>query len=139
MEIKHITSKAEILAQLPLLKQLTKELTYESLSGMLDDMLQHDYHMLGIFESEKCVALSGYWLGTKLYSGKYLELDNVVVDSAHRSQGLGKILVDHIEEIARKNNCKHLMLDAYLENEKAHVFYEREGFFKRGYHFLKKL
>jgi ribosomal protein S18 acetylase RimI-like enzyme len=31
-----------------------------------------------------------------------------------------------------------MMLDAYLENEKAHAFYEREGFTKRGYHFLKK-
>ena len=32
-----------------------------------------------------------------------------------------------------------LMLDAYLDNQKAHNFYESQGFVKRGYHFLKSL
>jgi RimJ/RimL family protein N-acetyltransferase len=32
-----------------------------------------------------------------------------------------------------------MMLDAYLENEKAHAFYERAGFIRRGYHFIKTI
>jgi GNAT superfamily N-acetyltransferase len=139
MHIIHLNTKSEILAQFSLLQQLTRELTEDSLSHMLDDMLAHDYRMIGLFENETCVAVSGYWLGTKLYSGKYIEMDNVVVADTHRSKGLGKMLCDEIEKIARANGCKHIMLDTYVENEKAHAFDEREGFTKRGFHFLKKL
>ena len=32
-----------------------------------------------------------------------------------------------------------MMLDAYVENFKAHKFYYREGFIARGFHYLKKL
>jgi hypothetical protein len=35
--------------------------------------------------------------------------------------------------------CKTAMLDAYIGNEAGHRFYEREGFSKRGFHFLKTL
>jgi RimJ/RimL family protein N-acetyltransferase len=38
---------------------------------------------------------------------------------------------------ANENNCKCITLDAFLENEKAHHFYEREGFVKKGYRSLK--
>jgi ribosomal protein S18 acetylase RimI-like enzyme len=78
-------------------------------------------------------------VAAKIYSGRYLEMDNVVVADSHRSRGIGKLLTDHVLEIALSEACDMIMLDAYLENEKAHAFYEREGFTKRGYHFLKRL
>ena len=48
-------------------------------------------------------------------------------------------MCDFLEDLARAEGVKTLMLDAYLENHKAHAFYEREGFEKKGYHFLKKI
>ena len=42
-------------------------------------------------------------------------------------------------DLARREGCAMMMLDAYKENDKAHAFYEREGFTRRGYHFLKRL
>jgi len=32
-----------------------------------------------------------------------------------------------------------MMLDAYVENFKAHRFYYRHGFHARGFHYLKRL
>lgn len=122
-----------------LIHQLSPSVSEERYAYLLDDMLAHRYRMVAMFEGENCVAISGIWVATKIYSGRYLEMDNVVVADTHHSKGLGKLLGDFVEEIALAEGCDMIMLDAYLENEKAHAFYEREGFTKRGYHFLKRL
>ena len=138
-KVHELTTKQQMHEQLHLITQLTSAITLEKYSDMLDDMLAHGYRQIGVFDGDKCVALSGFWISTKIYSGKYVELDNVVVDKAYRSQGLGKLMCDWILEEAKDKGCKTAMLDAYIENEGAHTFYEREGFFKRGYHFIKHL
>jgi len=137
--LRILTQKTEMLPLLPLIQQLSPGVTAERYDHLLDDMLAHGYRMLAVFEGDVCLGLSGFWVISKLYSGRYLELDNVVVSAEHRSKGVGKIMSDFLENLARHESCETMMLDAYLENEKAHAFYEREGFKKRGYHFLKKL
>lgn len=134
-----LTEKAEMLPLAPLLQQLNPINTHEHLNALLDDMIAHGYRMVTAQEGEACLGVSGIWVTSKLYSGKYLEMDNVVVAAEHRSRGVGKMLTDFVTDLARREGCATLMLDAYLENEKAHAFYEREGFVKKGYHFLKKL
>ena len=123
----------------PLIRQLSPGVTEERYAHLLDDMLAHGYRMAAVFEGGACIGLSGFWVSTKIYSGRYMELDNVVIDAAHRSRGIGKILYDFLYEIAVREGCEMLMLDAYMENEKAHTFYEREGFVKRGFHFLNQV
>lgn len=134
-----LTQKSEMLPHYPLIRQLSPGVSEERYAFLLDDMLAHGYRMAAVFEAETCVGVSGIWVATKIYSGRYLEMDNVVVADTHRSKGIGKLLTDFVVGIARAENCEMVMLDAYLENEKAHSFYEREGFVKRGYHFLKRL
>lgn len=138
-QIKYLTTKSEMLAQLPLLQQLQPWLNENNMNEMLDDMLAHGYVMAGVFEREKCVAITGLWFITKLYTGKYMEIDNFVTDENYRSKGLGKLLTDWCIEEAKKKKCKYVMLDAYTTNHAAHKFYLREGFIIKGYHFLKEL
>jgi GNAT superfamily N-acetyltransferase len=106
---------------------------------MLEEMLKNGYRMIGVFDGKKCIGISGFWIGTKLYSDKYLEPDNVVIDKNYRSKGIGKLLFDWLSAEAKLHGCKTIMLDAYLENIQGHKFYWREGFVARGFHFLKKL
>lgn len=136
---REIESPAEMLEQLPLLQQLNARLDAANYERMLQDMLRCGYRMAGVFSQGRCVGLSGYWLATKLYCGRYLEMDNVVIDPSCRSMGLGKLLSDYLLQRARQEQCQCIMLDAYLENENAHRFYEREGFKKKGYHFIKSI
>lgn len=136
---KEITTIKEMLKYISIIQQLQPSLTSEEYENMLHDMLKNGYGQVGIFENDKCIGISGYWINTKLYSGKYLEMDNVVIDENYRSKGIGKLLCDWCVFKAKENNCKKVMLDAYLENEKAHIFYERAGFTKRGYHFIKSI
>ena len=137
--IKILTQKAEMLPLYPLIQQLSPGVTEERYTFLLDDMLAHGYRMVAVFEGEECVGLSGIWVATKIYSGRYLEMDNVVVAAAHRSKGIGQVLTQFVEQLANEEGCEMMMLDAYLENEKAHTFYEKAGFTKRGYHFLKRI
>ena len=136
--IKELT-KAEMLLQLPLINQLSPDIKQKDYERMLEEMLKHGYRMIGVFDGKKSIGVSGFWLGTKLYSDKYLEADNVVIDKAYRSKGIGKLLMDWLEAEAKRKGCKILMLDAYVENFSGHKFYYREGFIARGFHFLKKL
>src|ERR1051325_5180295 len=94
-------SKAEMFLQLPLINQLSPDITQKDYERMLEDMLKNGYRMIGIFEKEVCVGISGFWIGTKLYSDKYLEPDNVVVDKNYRSNGIGKLLLDWLTEEAK--------------------------------------
>ena len=66
-------------------------------------------------------------------------VDELVVDSHYRGQGIGKKLMDHISEIALANKCKRIELDCSLHRKEAHLFYENMGFVCRAHWFSKPL
>lgn len=137
MHLRTLATAEEMLPRLALIQQLTPSLTRAEYRSLLEAMIPHRYAMLAAFEGDACLGLSGYWIGHKLYSGRYLEIDNFMVDRPYRSQGVGRLLVDELMRIAEHEGCLHVMLDAYLDNTTAHGFYERLGFVKRGYHFMR--
>jgi GNAT superfamily N-acetyltransferase len=137
--LRKLTTVEEMLPRRSLIVQLTPQLTQEAYAHMLPAMVAHNYFQVVAEENDRNVAVSGYWIGHKLYCGKYLEIDNFVVDSSHRSSGVGSMLVEWLEVEARREGCALLMLDAYVENFKAHRFYYRHGFHARGFHYLKHL
>ena len=138
MNLRTLATVDEMLPHLRLVQQLTPSLSAVEYERLLTAMVPHCYAMVAAFDHEHCVGLSGYWIGHKLYCGRYLEIDNFVVDHEHRSGGVGKILVEYLIELARKEDCACVMLDAYLENTSGHRFYERHGFVRKGYHFIRR-
>lgn len=137
MEIRELNTLPLILEQIDIVRELYPDLTLEYYSEMLENMLPKNYFQIGIFENEECIAISGYWLGTKLWCGKYLELDNVVVKSSKRGSGAGKLIQAYLEEKAKAMNCNIMVLDAYANNYKAHRFYYNQGYAPKGFHFVK--
>ncbi len=135
----HLTTVAEMTAHAWLVRQLTPAITDDAYVALLREMVPHRYGQFAVVEDGRAIALSGYWIGHKIYCGRYLEVDNFVVDGPHRSRGIGQLLLDRLIDHAREEGCAHLMLDAYLENSAAHRFYERNGFAKRGFHFMRAL
>lgn len=136
---RKLTTIEEMLPHFGLIKELTTSLTPEEYRSLLENMLPNNYYQIATYDHDTCIAVSGYWIGTKLYCGKYLEIDNFIVADSHRSKGIGKLVIDRLTEEAKANDCKMIMLDAYVENFRAHHFYYREGFIARGFHYLKKL
>ncbi len=66
-------------------------------------------------------------------------VDELVVDSNYRGQGIGKKLMAHISKIALENKCKRIELDSSFHRKQAHRFYESIGFMCRAFWFSKVL
>ncbi len=138
-KIEKLETVEEMVKTLDLIKELTPDVTYDSYWEMLGEMLPHNYRQVAVYDENTLIGVSGYWIATKIYCGKYIEIDNLVVAKKYRSKNIGKLLVDWMLDETRRSDCKTALLDAYVENFKAHKFYYREGFVARGFHYLKKL
>ena len=139
MEIRELKSKKEMLGNYTILTEVYPSLTHEEYSAELDDMLAHNYGQVAIYNNGCCLGITGYWIGTKLWCGKYLELDNVVISKKHRSKGVGKALFSYMRLKAKEENCTMMALDSYSDNFKAHKFFYTQGFIPRGFHFINIL
>ncbi|MHA6248512.1 GNAT family N-acetyltransferase [Pontibacter sp. CAU 1760] len=138
--VQELHGLGTMLEQHGLILQLNPSMSAPRYRELLLQMLPNGYRMVGAFNQEgQCVGLSGFWINTKLYSGKYLEPDNFVVDAAYRSAGVGKLLADWMLQEAERQNCDTVMLDAYVTNAPAHRFYFREGFHVKSFHFFKSI
>jgi len=54
--------------------------------------------------------------------------DNVSVDINQRGKGIGKFLMNNIIKIAKKDNCKSIVLDVSNDNNIAVNLYKKSGF-----------
>ncbi len=97
------------------------------------------YHLVGAFADERLVGVAGAWIATKIWCGRYLEIDNLVVDPEQRSSGVGSLLIRHLEATGRARDCKLLVLDSYVSNHPSHRLYHRLGFEIWGFHFVKPI
>ncbi|MEP4076368.1 GNAT family N-acetyltransferase [Haloferula sp.] len=97
------------------------------------------YHPFGVFIGDEMVAFAGAWIATKVWCGRYLEIDNIVVHPDHRSSGLGTKLIKHCEHIATERGCNLVVLDSYTTNHPSHRLYQRLGFEIWGFHFVKQI
>ncbi len=109
----------------------------ERLEAVLTD--HPHYQLVGAYDGETLAGLAAAWIATKIWCGRYLEIDNLVVDPAQRSSGVGSLLIRHLELIAREKDCKILVLDSYVSNHPSHRLYYRLGFEAWGYHFVKPI
>lgn len=139
MIVRELKSKEEMLQQIDVLKDLYPTITLDDYSKDLDQMLPHNYGQVGVFENDVCLGISGFWIGTKLWCGKYLELDNIVVRTEARSIGVGQLLFDYLSNKAIEENCHMMSLDSYTTNYKAHKFFYNNDFAPKGFHFIKIL
>jgi GNAT superfamily N-acetyltransferase len=138
--IKKLNSKSEIASVFPILIQHHKHITKENFLRNIDEILsEKNYQMIAAFIEDKMVGIAGYWVLTRFYSDKYVQVGNMVVDEQHRSTGVGKTILDFIENEGKKRGCQHFILDSRLDNKKSHDFYLREGFEIMGYHFMKDI
>lgn len=139
MEVFELKNITEMLDQFTIIQELYPEMTLETYHNYLLEMLPNSYGMVIVQENKVTIGLSGFWINTKLWCGKYLELDNVIVSQKHRSKGVGNLISTFLEQKAKENNCLIMALDAYTNNFTAHKFYYNQGFVPKGFHFIKSI
>jgi len=138
--IKELGSKDEMMSAFTLIHQMYEKISREEFSIALDEMIsRNDYKIAAAFFGEKIVGISGYWISRMLYCGRYLQASNLVVDKELRKSGIGKKLLNYLEAKAKESGCQKMVLDSYVLNTKSHPLFFREGFYIRGFHFMKDL
>lgn len=121
-------------------QQLNSKLTLEQIQLYLNQMFeQPNYICFGVFLKEKLIGISSGWTTVRFYSGKQLEVDNVIIDSNVQSKGIGKQFFQFIENWAKENDYKTIELNTYVQNSKSHKFYFNLGFSILGFHFWKNI
>ena len=135
--IRELTTLEEMLAHIETMQFLYPNLATERYSANLSEMIPRNYTQIAVFEDNKCLGLTGCWTATKLWTGKYLELDNFIVHPDYRSKGIGKMLTDYANQKAQDLGCSSIVLDAFTGNFGAHRFYYNQGYGPKGFHFVK--
>jgi ribosomal protein S18 acetylase RimI-like enzyme len=124
-----------------ILSQLNGETPREVIAGRLATLLNDHPHylLIGAFTGDTLAGVAGAWIATKIWCGRYLEIDNLIVDQAARAQGIGSKLIRHLEGMAVERDCNILVLDSYTANHASHRLYQRLGFEIWSFHFIKPI
>ena len=139
MKLIEITTIKEMLKQFETIKLLYPTMSKEKYETFLVDMIPKNYKQLIVIENNVCVGMTGFWVGTKLWTGKYLEIDNFVTHPSHRKKGIAKLMTNYLAEKAENLGCTCIVLDAFTGNFEAHRFYYNQGYVPKGFHFIKTI
>jgi len=130
IEIRDISGD-EIVNSYYLITQSYLDLTKEEYAITVKEMMElSNFKMIGAFVDKKIIGISGYVIS---------RISNLIIDKEYRNKRIGTKMIYFLEEKARNNNCKHVILDSFIGNKKSHSLYFREDFFIRGFHFMKEL
>lgn len=118
-----------------LLKQLTTinadKVNPENFRIQLQTIKTNPFHQIWIAKSNgKIVGTSTIIIEPKfIHDLSYVaHIEDVVVDSKYRHQGIGSKLMDKMEQLAKMYNCYKLILDCSVENK---IFYEKNGYIQK--------
>jgi GNAT superfamily N-acetyltransferase len=139
LSIRELTTQKEWLSMHALIRQLNKDLNKKQFETVLIEMLDKGYRCVGAYEENTLIGVMGFWVGYRFWCGKYIDIDNAIIDKHSRSRGIGKKLLAWIEKEGRRLSCDMAVLDSYTTSAQAHRFYFREGYCILGYHFTKHL
>ena len=123
----------------------------EGVHRQLRTALPEDYEtkMKRVFAggARMCVAAEGdavlgvaiYRIYENTFEGLHLYVDDLVTDEFRRSKGVGRALMEHLQQLARAAGCEAYTLDSGTQRQQAHKFYFREGMVVTSFHFRKPL
>ncbi len=73
------------------------------------------------------------------HGGLVGEIQEMYVDANYRSRQIGQQLLDELKKLSKQNNLLQIEVTSGFKREKAHAFYEREGFFHTHKKFVLKM
>ena len=138
MQIRELDLK-ELYMTYELVSQLRPELSYKEFEDLIYDMRHMDYKMIGIMEKDKLVSYAGVAVQTNLYHKRHIFVFDLVTDKEYRAKGYGKMMLEYLKDYAKVAMCEKIVLSSGFAKEEAHKFYEKNGFEKKSFVFVKNL
>lgn len=116
------------------LARLTLQLGYKEELGKIKDRLNdlltnYDDHVILVAEIDNQIVgwVHGY-LYRLFYAEAMCEIGGLVVDKNYRRKGIGRKLMESIEDWATEKGCNKVSLRSGSSRKKAHKFYKDIGF-----------
>jgi GNAT superfamily N-acetyltransferase len=138
MQIREIDLK-ELYTAYELVKQLRNALSYDEFEDLIYDMRFMEYKMIGLFDYDKLITYAGVAIQTNLYHKRHLFVFDLVTDEKYRSKKYGKMMLEYLYDYAKMGMCENIVLSSGLERKSAHAFYEKHGFEKKSFVYLKAI
>jgi GNAT superfamily N-acetyltransferase len=89
---------------------------------------------------DRIIGLLSYILIQRLNLEKLeLWIPELVVSHEYRDKGIGTILLNECESVAKNNNCYRIRLESGNDRIEAHNFYKKLGFKQSAFMFEKRL
>ncbi len=129
----------ELTSILPLVQQLSPDVTAEFLAECLTHILPAGAVSIGAFVDGELKGIAMFTERCQFWCGRHLEMDTLVVDESCRSLGLGRALVQAVEAEAAQRGIEMVLLKVYTTNLKARGFYAACGYMEPGTICLKPL
>ena len=127
---------ADIARCFPVMSQLRPHLVESEFVGRVRRMQPQSYQLAFLADGSGTVrSVAGFRVMDMLFSGKTLYVDDLVTDSATRSQGHGDRLFDWLVDWARTHGCQEFSLDSGTQRVDAHRFYLRKRMKISSFHF----
>ncbi|MEO6357505.1 MAG: GNAT family N-acetyltransferase [Ferruginibacter sp.] len=102
--------------------------TPEKVSITLQEMVANG-NLFQCFVAEtgdnKIVGFASFFFAYYSWSGKAIYLDDLYVTNAYRKQGIGKMLLQQIIELAKNSSCKKVRWQVSKWNTNAIEFYQK--------------
>lgn len=138
-EVVELRSEAEFREAFPIVRQLHQGLDEVSYGELLAEMVPGGYRMFAVRDSGEITAVLGMQVLTNLYYERHVYVYDLVAAEGARSRGSGGLLMDYVEDLARREGCSYVALACGREREGALRFYEGRGYERPGYSMRKAL
>ncbi|MEH1851983.1 MAG: GNAT family N-acetyltransferase [Nostoc sp.] len=139
ISIQLAESDFQILGCFPVIYQLRPHLEQTKFVEEVRYQMKEGYKLAFLEVEKQAVAVAGFRIYNCLSSGKFLYIDDLVVDELKRSHSYGKQLFQWLIEYARNHDCKHLSLDSGVQRFAAHRFYLMQRMSITSHHFSMEL
>ncbi|URZ17059.1 hypothetical protein CLFE_031110 [Clostridium felsineum DSM 794] len=129
----------DIMELLELYKELMPfEIEYEKSAGVYKEITANENYILLVAKEENEILGSMLGIRCKSLLESFLVIEAVIVKEKIRGKGVGRKLMEKMDEFAKEKNCAYAILVSSDFREGAHKFYERLGF-KDGVKGFRKL
>jgi GNAT superfamily N-acetyltransferase len=136
----HLDTPDSLLPAFDVMRQLRPHLTdARAFAAQVARQNAEGYRLLAASDAGRVIGLAGYRTLTNLLYGRFIYVDDLVVDGTLQRGGVGAQLLDAVRQIAREAGCAHFVLDTGLHMPLAQRFYFRNGLLARGMHFVEPL
>jgi GNAT superfamily N-acetyltransferase len=121
------------------LRELRPHLTAASFAAVYAEGHPQGLRFTAAYDRGRCVGVAGWRIVATTANLRKLYVDDLVTTAAHRSSGVGRMLLGALTQRAEAAGCSALDLDSNVQRANAHRFYMREGLTISAFHFARAL